>query len=60
MSPRYRPSTPRFSSVLSATLLRRLLGLPEKWLSEGDGATGKDFAGQISYGSDILLLKRLP
>ena len=36
------------------------VSLPEKWLSEGDGVAGKEFADQLSYGSDILLLKRVP
>jgi hypothetical protein len=36
------------------------VSLPEKWLSEGDGAAGKEFASQLTYGSDILLLARLP
>ena len=29
------------------------VSLPEKWLSEGDGVAGKEFADQLSYGSDI-------
>jgi hypothetical protein len=33
--------------------------LPDHWLSEGDGAI-KEFANQQSYGSDILLLARVP
>jgi hypothetical protein len=33
--------------------------LPDKWLASGDGAI-KEFAGQQLYGSDILLLRRLP
>jgi Melibiase/Glycosyl hydrolase family 36 C-terminal domain len=33
--------------------------LPNQWLSSGDGAM-KEFADQQSYGSDILLLLRLP
>jgi hypothetical protein len=33
--------------------------LPEEWLSKGDGAI-KEFADQQKYGSDILLLRRLP
>jgi hypothetical protein len=36
------------------------VALPEKWLAEGDGGASKEFAGQLSYGSDILLLRRLP
>ena len=33
--------------------------LPNQWLSSGDGAI-KEFADQQNYGSDILLLHRLP
>jgi len=33
--------------------------LPNQWLSTGDGAI-KEFADQQTYGSDILLLKRIP
>jgi len=33
--------------------------LPNEWLAKGDGAI-KEFADQQSYGSDILLLRRLP
>lgn len=35
------------------------VALPEKWLAAGDGTTAKEFADQLKYGSDILLLKRL-
>ena len=35
------------------------VALPEKWLAAGDGTTGKEFADQLKYGSDILLFKRL-
>jgi hypothetical protein len=33
--------------------------LPDKWLADGDGAI-KEFADQSIYGSDVLLLRRLP
>jgi len=33
--------------------------LPNPWLAKGDGAI-KEFADQQNYGSDILLLRRLP
>ncbi|MHB8216269.1 MAG: alpha-galactosidase [Candidatus Sulfotelmatobacter sp.] len=33
--------------------------LPNQWLARGDGAI-KEFAGQQLYGSDILLIQRLP
>jgi hypothetical protein len=33
--------------------------LPDKWLASGDGAI-KEFSDQQLYGSDILLLRRLP
>jgi hypothetical protein len=33
--------------------------LPNKWLASGDGAI-KEFADQQQYGSDILLLRRMP
>jgi Melibiase/Glycosyl hydrolase family 36 C-terminal domain len=33
--------------------------LPNEWLAKGDGAIG-EFADQQKYGSDILLLRRLP
>jgi hypothetical protein len=33
--------------------------LPNQWLASGDGAV-KEFAGQQLYGSDILLIQRLP
>ena len=36
------------------------VALPDKWLAEGDGGASKEFAGQLSYGSDILLLQRVP
>jgi hypothetical protein len=36
------------------------VALPDKWLAEGDGGASKEFVGQLSYGSDILLLTRLP
>jgi len=35
------------------------LHLPDKWLANGDGAI-KEFADQQLYGSDVLLLQRLP
>ena len=35
------------------------VALPDKWLAGGDDGTSKEFAGQLSYGSDILLLKKL-
>src|ERR1017187_3236011 len=31
------------------------VALPDKWLAGGDDGTSKEFAGQLSYGSDILL-----
>ena len=37
-----------------------VLALPDKWLAEGDGAPGPEFADQLRYGSDVLLLRRLP
>ena len=33
--------------------------LPNAWLANGDGAI-KEFANQQRYGSDILLIRRLP
>jgi hypothetical protein len=33
--------------------------LPDKWLASGDGAI-KEFADQQLYGSDVLLLQRIP
>jgi hypothetical protein len=33
--------------------------LPNEWLAKGDGAIS-EFADQQKYGSDILLLRRLP
>jgi Melibiase/Glycosyl hydrolase family 36 C-terminal domain len=33
--------------------------LPDKWLASGDGAI-KEFADQQNYGSDVLLLQRVP
>jgi hypothetical protein len=33
--------------------------LPDKWLSEGDEGGSEEFSGQLSYGSDVLLLKKL-
>jgi hypothetical protein len=35
------------------------VALPDQWLAGGDDGAGKEFAGQLSYGSDILLLKKL-
>jgi hypothetical protein len=34
--------------------------LPDEWLAKGDGAFGSEFADQLNYGSDILLLRRIP
>jgi hypothetical protein len=34
--------------------------LPNEWLAKGDGAFTGEFADQQRYGSDILLLRRLP
>jgi len=36
------------------------VSLPDKWLAQGDGVFSQEFAGQLRYGSDILLLRRLP
>jgi hypothetical protein len=33
--------------------------LPNQWLARGDGAI-QEFAGQQLYGSDILMIQRLP
>ncbi len=33
--------------------------LPNHWLASGDGVS-EEFADQQNYGSDILLLKRIP
>ena len=35
------------------------VALPDEWLAQGDGFDSKEFADQLSYGSDILLLTRL-
>jgi hypothetical protein len=42
-------------SLLNGVAVR----LPDKWLASGDGAI-KEFADQQLYGSDVLLLQRLP
>jgi hypothetical protein len=34
--------------------------LPDMWLATGDGLFSKEFADQLTYGSDILLLHRIP
>jgi alpha-galactosidase len=34
--------------------------LPNEWLAKGDGAVTNEFADEQQYGSDILLLRRLP
>jgi hypothetical protein len=34
--------------------------LPNEWLAKGDGAFNSEFDDQQHYGSDILLLKRVP
>lgn len=34
--------------------------LPNEWLARGDGAFSPEFADQLNYGSDILLLQRIP
>ncbi len=34
--------------------------LPNDWLAKGDGAYNNEFADQQRYGSDILLLRRIP
>jgi hypothetical protein len=53
-----RPGREREMS--GASLLQGIaVNLPDKWLPSGDGAI-KEFADQQLYGSDILLIKRLP
>ena len=34
--------------------------LPNEWLAKGDGAFNREFEDQQHYGSDLLLLKRIP
>jgi hypothetical protein len=34
--------------------------LPNEWLAKGNGVFNREFADQQRYGSDILLLRRLP
>jgi hypothetical protein len=34
--------------------------LPNEWLARGDGTFNPEFEDQQTYGSDILLLKRIP
>jgi hypothetical protein len=37
-----------------------LVRLPHEWLANGDGAFNSEFADQQQYGSDVLLLRRMP
>jgi hypothetical protein len=52
---------PERDRVMTGTDLMKGIAehLPNKWLASGDGAI-KEFADQQKYGSDILLLHRLP
>jgi hypothetical protein len=53
-----RPGRER--DVTGESLLNGIaMHLPDKWLASGDGAI-KEFADQQLYGSDVLLLRRLP
>jgi hypothetical protein len=33
--------------------------LPNDWLARGDGPVDPEFADQMNYGSDILLIRRI-
>lgn len=37
-----------------------LVHLPDEWLANGDGAFNSEFADQQQYGSDVLVLRRIP
>jgi len=54
-----RPGRDRIMTgeVLTDGLLVRL---PHEWLANGDGAFNSEFAEQQQYGSDVLLLRRMP
>jgi hypothetical protein len=34
--------------------------LPDQWLVSGDGTYSDEFADQLQYGSDVLLLTKVP
>jgi hypothetical protein len=54
-----RPGRERVMS--GADLMKGMsLHLPDKWLSENDGVFSQEYANQQLYGSDVLLLHRLP
>jgi len=52
-----REITVKGKSLLSSGLT---VELPDRWLSEGDHFPGPPFEDQLKYGSDVLLLKRVP
>jgi alpha-galactosidase len=55
-----RPGRER--TVTGAALLQEGLAfaLPDPWLASGDGLPGTAFEDQLRYGSDLILLRRVP
>jgi Glycosyl hydrolase family 36 C-terminal domain len=55
-----RPGRDRIIDGVTLTTGGIAVNLPDSWLAKGDGSAGKEFEDQLRYGSDILLLRRLP
>jgi hypothetical protein len=55
-----RPGRDRVIDGKMLTTSGIAVNLPDLWLAKGDGSAGKEFEDQLRYGSDILLLRRLP
>ena len=55
-----RPGRDRVIDGKMLTTSGIAVNLPDPWLAKGDGLAGKEFEDQLRYGSDILLLRRLP
>ena len=55
-----RPGRDRTIDGATLTTSGIVFNLPDPWLAKGDGSAGKEFDDQLRYGSDIILLKRLP
>jgi len=55
-----RPGRDRTIDGATLTTSGIVFNLPDPWLAKGDGSAGKEFDDQLHYGSDIILLKRLP
>ena len=55
-----RPGRDRIIDGGTLTTAGIVFNLPDPWLAKGDGSAGDEFGDQLRYGSDILLLRRLP